>query len=485
MRIYDAEKQAGLAQSLCGDNGLGVAKVVAKVKEASLSEFDKMIASLTAMSANVSTIEDLIGQDQPDLALVVSVLASVGWNLNDDVFTPPELWAARGTAIHKPMNHMHNGNIILGHIVKSHAVDKFGHEIVLEEGDEIPREFDIEVAGVLYKALPERTELIQEILAKAKDGEMFVSMECWFPDFAYGFLDPDTGRTRVVERDESTAFLTKHLRIFNGTGEFQGKRVGRVLKDFVFGGQGFVTEPANPESVIKMAAQKLLFSNGFENVTLTDISKGGVDSMDQKEIDVITKELEETKAGLETLKTEKEEIQKKLDEVNEQDFETKIGALQAKIDELASQLTEANSKAETVQGEKVELQKRLDDTVAEFEKAKSELETIKKSAIAKERLAKLSEVSEVKDKEKTLAELAEMSPETFEIVLKYAGKEKADESDQETNAGSEANAVLDDAKVNEEVDVQLGNDEDSSDDTALALAHTLTGNKHKIDEGGE
>lgn len=491
MRIYDIEKEDGLAECLCGKSGLGVATVTAKVKNTSLSKFDKMIASLNSMAVNVSTIEDLIGEDQPDLALIVSVLASVGWNLNDDIFTPAELWAARGTAKHKPMNHMHNGNVILGHIVQSHAIDKFGHEIVLGDDDETPEDFDVEVAGVLYKALPERQELIGDILTKAKDGEMFVSMECWFPDFAYGFLDSDSGKIKIVERNEDTAFLTKHLKIFNGTGEFRGSKVGRVLKNFVFGGQGFVSEPANPESVIKVVANK---TAGFEKMLLKDISKGGVDSMDQKEIEAIQKDLKKANDNLEKSKAENENIQKQLDEIKDQDFETKIGALQAKVDELTSQVTEAQSQTETVKNEKVDLQKKLDETVSEADKSKSELEKVQKSIKANERFAKLSKVREIEDKDKTLAELAEMSDETFEIVVKYAGQTKSgkeadssDSKDADGDAGSEAKANLNDVKVEDEADMNVsGDDESGEGEIAMALAHTLTGNRfNETDEGGE
>lgn len=488
MRIYDAERKDGLADNICGTT-----RVVAHIKHASLSNFDKMIASLKSMSANVSTVEDLIGQDQPDLALIVSILASAGWNLNDDIFTPSELWKARSTAIHKPMNYMHDGNIILGHIVKSQAVDKFGHEIVLGEGDEIPKDFDIEVAGVLYKALMERETLVKDILEKAKSGDMFVSMECLFPDFAYGFLDPETGETKIVERDESTAFLTKHLRIYRGSGEYNGYRVGRVLKDLVFGGQGFVSEPANPESVIKVAASKVAASNVFENdVSLTDISKGGVNSMDQKEIEAIIAERDEAKAALEKVQAEHNEVKQKLDDLVAQDFETKISAAQAKIDELTKELDGTKETIKAVQDEKVGLQKKLDETVAEANKAKAELEAINKLAMAKERMAKLAELKEIKDEESALAELAEMSPETFEIVLKYAGNSAAQETNQsedndnDNKETSEATKVLDDVEVEEEVEITGNADaEDSEKETARALAHVLTRGRHTETEGGE
>ena len=63
------------------------------------------------------------------------------------------------------------------------ALDKTGNEIELSENEAPPAEFDLEVAGVLYRAFPELVERIDEIITKEKTGEMFVSMEAWFPDF--------------------------------------------------------------------------------------------------------------------------------------------------------------------------------------------------------------------------------------------------------------------------------------------------------------
>lgn len=501
MRIYDTEKSAGLTDCLCNKDGFGVAHIISPIKPvkdfsySSTDIFSNMrldaintLKSILAQS-NINTLEDLIGKDQPDLAIVVSILASAGWNLNDDIFTPSELWKARETAIHKPMNHMHDGNIVLGHIVKSCAVDKNGNEIVLGENDVIPNDFDIEVAGVLYKALPERAELIEEILTKSNNGEMFVSMECWFPDFAYGFIDNTTGATKIVERNEDTAFLTKHLKIYNGTGEFEGRKIGRVLKDIIFGAQGFVTEPANPESVIRVAAEKVAASISFENRDLDDVLKGGVDSMD--------KEMKDLQEVLVKTNEEKDVLSKKIEAIEAEDFPTKIGALSATVEELTTNLTKSDEQIKTVQNDKVDLQKKLDDAVKAAEVATSDLDNVNKSIKAKERMAKLSEVSVIEDESSTLAELAEMSDSTFEMIMKYGPKKvkddktevnKTEANENKEDDGNTAIASLDDVKIDKnESDFQVGNDNADSnrEEVAMALAHTLTRNKHKNDEGGE
>ena len=49
---------------------------------------------------------------------------------------------------------------------------------------------------------------------------MFVSMECIFRGFDYAVQAPD-GNKHIVARNEETAFLTRHLRSYGGTGEYQ------------------------------------------------------------------------------------------------------------------------------------------------------------------------------------------------------------------------------------------------------------------------
>lgn len=69
-----------------------------------------------------------------------------------------------------------------------------------------------------------------------------VSMECVFNAFDYQLGD------KIIERRESTAFLTKHLRAYGGMGSFRGESVGRVLRNVQFSALGIVKTPANPES---------------------------------------------------------------------------------------------------------------------------------------------------------------------------------------------------------------------------------------------
>jgi hypothetical protein len=352
---------------------------------------------------------------------------------------------------------MHDATTILGHIIESYAVDKSGTKL-----ETMPSEvFDVEVAGVLYSGLDELAERIGEIMNKAQSNEIFVSMEALFTKFAYGLIDPATNTTHIIEREEDTAFLTKHLRIYGGTGEYEGYQVGRVLQDFVFGGKGIVDEPANPESVIRVAAA----SQNFENNILETLPEGGVKSMTEQEIKALQEQMEEKDAVIAKLTEESA---------------AKVGELSAKVEELT------NAVAET--------EKSLAETTERAEKVEAELSTIKKMEKARERFVKLSAVRDVEDEKATMADLLDMEDGDFERLMKYAGPAKAEEGEGEKEEDVEpepepekekeavvedeteaATAALDEVEESNEPDFQGGTDnpEEAEAQEYLALAHVL------------
>ena len=87
--------------------------------------------------------------DQIDLYYLNSILVSTGWNKNDDVFDPDEVWAARDTPVDKQFNYMHNETDIIGHITGSIVVDQDGSKVISEERPEV---FDIITSAVIYKS---------------------------------------------------------------------------------------------------------------------------------------------------------------------------------------------------------------------------------------------------------------------------------------------------------------------------------------------
>jgi hypothetical protein len=417
-------------------------------------------------------------------------LVSTGWNLNDDVFLSEELVNAKDTPIHKPIDYQHDPKVILGHIIKSRLVDKTGKE--LNVSGETPVNFDIEVAGVLYKSMPVIDTLIKDIMEKANSGQMFVSMECFFNDFSYSFKDAK-GESRIVARDEDTAFLTKYLRVYGGSGEYKGYKVGRVLKNIVFGGQGLVENPANPDSVIRIAASKTV-SDKDTKIEL----KGGAETMENEEM---KKKLDEALAAITSKDAQIANFTKELESVKEQNqlavnkvvaFETQVKetvlALETKtkeLDKVNKDLSVALETIKTLETEKATIAKELETVKTKAVEFGKELLEIKKREKATERFAKLSQLKtiEEKDKEVTLKELAELSDETFVTICKYAGMTKVETKEEEVVAS------LEDVEVVEDIDAQGGTEkiEDELAKVALATAKALLRVKEvkEVKEGGE
>jgi len=405
--IYDAEKLADVKL-------LDSAYLTVKACLGDTTKYALDIANASIDKQMVNTVEDLLGEAYPDLALIVAILVSTGWNRNDDIFVPDEVWQARTTPLHKPMNDNHQGDRILGHIVKCRPVDKNGDEVIVSDDRQLPQEFDLEVAGVLYKAFPQFKDRIAEILSQAQAGKMFVSMECFFSDFGYGILDPATGTTKLIERNNSTAFLTKHLRVYGGSGVYENYKIGRVLKNIIFGAQGFVANPANPESVIKVAVAA---NEMFAHASLDEITKGGVAKMEQ----------------------ELQELQNKLAEL-----ESKLVTADSTIVEKVKEIETKSLELESLKAANTELQNAISEATKRATDSEAILVNMKKDVVANERLAKLSAKKSVVDRETTLAELRDMTDEAFAIVLKYADTSVASVEDKVDDDTALASAEVDD-----------------------------------------
>lgn len=364
IKIYPAE----INDKLNITNSVSFASVIRK-NELDLSQLDKIQRAVAAANPN-----------QPDLFYRYAILASYGWNGNDDVFTKEELWKAKATPVDKQLNFMHNDDYIIGHMTEAIVFDKDGK--VIDEPDNI---FDIGVGFVLYKSLAneERRDKVAEIISELDEGKWFVSMECRFPDFDYAVIDKD-GNHKLVARSEGSAFLSKHLRAYGGTGEYQDYKIGRVLKDLFFSGIGIVDNPANKRSII------------FDTTDVKSFSSQG--SLIIRETSKMEEEVKQLKAELAKATQKLSEVeQAKADVVNKQ-----IEALNEKVTEL----TEAADKAKKSVSEKdAEMKKMADEKKAcadknvELEKTiadmKSEqIKTVRITALVKAGLeeAKANEV---------------------------------------------------------------------------------------------
>lgn len=241
MRIFQLEKEHALAEMLLANNSVAISAEVSPLRGD--PNYD---AIATFFEGNVET------PDTEDLFYTKSVFVSTVWNLNADVFLPGPTWRSRKTPVDKPTNNSHNEMKIVGHITSVWAVDSEGKLIPDDTPEEdLPSTFHLCNSAVIYRHWRDRDlrtasdNLVADIVA----GERFVSMECFFDSFDYA-LKNEEGTFQVVPRNEETAFLTKHLRAYGGSGEFDGYALGRVLRDFTFSGKGYVDRPANPASKI-------------------------------------------------------------------------------------------------------------------------------------------------------------------------------------------------------------------------------------------
>jgi hypothetical protein len=182
-----------------------------------------------------------------DLHYVKSVLVSTGWTKTDDVFDPLEVWSARATPEDKPFNLEHAQNDIVGHITGTYVLDGDGKAVAVDTvAENLPASFNVVNEAVLYKHWADKDlqERMDKTLAEIAEGKWFVSMEVLFSSFDYSVGD------KVVARSADTAFLSKHLRAYGGTGTYQGDPVGRVLRSLTFSGVALVKKPTNAASVI-------------------------------------------------------------------------------------------------------------------------------------------------------------------------------------------------------------------------------------------
>jgi hypothetical protein len=336
--LYKQEKADGLAELLmAGVRASGLCPIKP------VEPFPAQLAVVTAQN---------LGQE--DLYYLTTVLASSGWNLNDDVFLPREIWAARATPEDKPLNYEHTTDDVIGHMTEAIVIaddnSRIPDDVAVED---LPAKLHIVSSAVLYRFLgtEEPAKRMQKIISEVAAGKWFVSMECLMASFDYALQDKETGESQIIARNEATAFLTKHLRAYGGTGEYQGKKVGRVLKDFIFSGKGLVAQPANPESVI-LSSHAKNFSAVYHNFNEKTFG-------DNKKMEELNKTIAGLEAQLKVKADEASALQVKLETV-----EKTVTTLTEEKEKLATdlaanagKLAEATASLAKAEAEKVEAQR--------------------------------------------------------------------------------------------------------------------------------
>ena len=386
MKVYEAEKLDNLSDAL---NSVSIAMICPITHSESIKSDDVKVSLASVSDRPI----------QADLYYLNSILVSAGWNKNDDVFDVADLWAARETPVDKPFNYMHDETDIIGHMISSAAMAEDGAII---SDLPLPEKMDLVTSAVIYKTWgdPAQSDRVNDLISKIDEGQLAVSMECVFRGFDYAVIEPD-GSQKVIARDENSAFLTKHLRAYGGTGSYEGYKVGRLLRDLYFSGKGLVDKPANPRSIILPKE-----SNPFkpEN-TFSTLAMEVVMPEDNSALSVAT----EVSALKEELATEKSTASTLATEVS--GHKATIASLESKVNELEATIA-------TISQEKLTLSQEIQKMVSEV-KAAARKNALVTAGASDERATEL------------LSKFADATDEMFEVVVALIVKEPAPVLDTE------------------------------------------------------
>jgi hypothetical protein len=381
MKIYKAEIKDGIAELVKSN--------------ASIAMYSE-VESYTPTAKDIQVCKAIAeNKNQIDLYYMKSILASVGWNKNDDVFDSAETWRAKSTPEDKQFNYMHDEKDIIGHITSAYVADENGNRIDdINQNSQLPVYFDVVIGSVLYTSWsdPKLKARMQDVIKDIENGDTWhVSMECLFPAFDYALID-SKGETKLVKREESSAFLTKHLRAYGGSGEYNGYKLGRLLRNFSFSGVGLVKKPANPRSIILNKSKSILFNESkAEEIIMQD------------DLEVLKAELAEAKKVADDMKKKVEDAKAETD---------------ASVASLLSQLSEAQ---EALAAEKTAKEKMAEEMKKMKEKAamnEEEINKMKKEKMMMKRKAELVDAGIAEaELEETCAKFESLSDEVFETVL--------------------------------------------------------------------
>lgn len=164
MKIYKSEIRDGLSNLLSEKSSVACCAVAETYNPEDSSQLRKLLAEESTVAQN---------EDQIDLYYLKSILVSTGWNKNDDVFDPKELWIAKETPEDKPFNFMHDEKDIIGHITGNTVVDFEGREIDTNT-EEVPDTFNILTTSVIYTEWSDEDQRsrMQKIVSEIENGKM-------------------------------------------------------------------------------------------------------------------------------------------------------------------------------------------------------------------------------------------------------------------------------------------------------------------------
>jgi len=409
-------------------------------------------------------------QGQIDLHYIESVLVSTGWNKNDDVFRAESTWEARNTPEDKQFNYGHDENDIIGHITGSYVLSKDG-KAVSRDQEEPPEDFDIITQAVIYNSWTdsENRDRMEKIISEISEGKWFVSMECLFAGFDYALINPE-GEAQILARGEESAFLTKHLRAYGGTGEYEGYKVGRALNNISFSGKGLVSKPANPRSVILNSKSTAQFKTSDMNSNLI------IGDINMSDTTLLEKQLADVQAELATAKEENEAIKAKIEEAKDKEFASVIANYEASADTSKATISELEETIKSTKARVAELEDALTASQNELSEATNNMNEMKAQARLEQRKAALIEagLSEEEVEEKVSA-FDSLEDEAFQAVIamwpkKDDKKKKEDEEAMKMKPKAEESEA--ELEIEEEVTAEVFEEVESSEATLVESQET-------------
>ena len=476
MLIFDAEKEAGLEHQIKTQSSIAYESPILLDEKQDLAKaFDNLSISTAAM-------------DDKDIYHVYSILVTTSWNKNDDVFDKGEVWAAQNTPKYKPANLEHDERQIVGGIVDNWSVDK-DMQVIDKDIDRgsLPDYYHILVASVIYRqwqdpAYQSRAEnLIKEIEA----GNKFVSMECLFNGFDYAVVDPD-GQRHILARNDETAFLTKHLRAYGGKGGYEDHKIGRLLRNIIFSGKGFVNKPANPDSVIFDKNQLTEFNNVLiSSKNLFSTPNGVSISVEKKNQSIVLKEsnmstdllndqVKELKEALAAVQADNKELTDKLSKANLEKYDTQIKELTDNVHALAVDLKASEEVSASKDEEVTSLQTQLTEATGALTKAQTELQEIEYRHKIEQRVAALVGAGLTQEDAEAKMEIfdsltddqfammvdtvASLKPVEVEVEVQAEETETQAEAEAEETAVASEEEVLETAEAEESMDLSVAAD---------------------------
>ncbi len=427
MLTYSAEKSIA---HLINNNKC---KVVSSVNEIDPSETNLASAYIHYAKAfkNDKTPKD------DDLFFNSAILVSTAANANDDIFIPSETWASRKSIVDKMTNLEHDNDVVIGHTTAQFIIGEDG-SILDNAGEKPPADFfHIGVDAVIYQNRESESSqaVVSELLEGIRNNEYSISMEATFENFDYGVINADRSNINIIERNESTAFLSQHLKVFGGEGEFEGNRIGRVLKDFRFGAFGYVKNPAEPNAKIFSIDKptKTSFSHNKKEKNLANCTSEGVYNIsntlkngEKSMSDVFEKQVDELKAEVRKLADANDKLQDDLAKAGVDKLHAEIVDLKER---LASSMADLKTQ-EKLRGEADDAKACMCDKVTELETSKSKVETqlteVLKANREAQRTSILKSLNFKEDEvEKTLAEFDEMPDSIFNLFADKLSENQA------------------------------------------------------------